>query len=338
LWNHLSAMSEGVPALGWVAVSPTPGPYAAEYKGNSEFYTNKLRVQYKGKDEVQMGFADGLSQFLGGLVAFIKKFHTTELTWNPRGGDAQSAGPAAPVKSAGGIPPPPGPPPPPIVTPVAKGADMGALFSQINSVGENAALGLKKVTADMKSKNRQDKVSVVKASEVKAPVASKARGAVKKGAPKFALEGNKWIVENQDDNHNISITDTEPKHTVYIYKCDRTVVQIKGKVNSICIDSSHKVGVIFESAIASVELVNSGSVDIQVTGKVPSFAIDKCSGVQLILSKECLNTEIVSSKSDAMNVQFPVAGQLDLVEMAIPEQFKTTIVNGKLSTASTDHV
>jgi len=73
LWNHLSAFSEGVPALGWVAVSPTPGPYAAEYKGNSEFYTNKLRVQYKGKDEAQMGFADGLSQFLGGLITYIKK-------------------------------------------------------------------------------------------------------------------------------------------------------------------------------------------------------------------------------------------------------------------------
>jgi len=339
LWNHLSAISEGVPALGWVAVTPTPGPYAQEYKGNSEFYTNKLRVQYKGKDEVQMGFADGLSQFLGGLVAYIKKYHTTEVAWNPRGGDASAASPA-PAKSAGGPPPPPsgGPPPPPPAgnAPVAaKGADMNLLFSQINSAGENAALGLKKVTADMKSKNRQDKVSVVKAVESKAPVR---KAAVKKGPAKFALEGNKWVVENQDDNNSIVIAETEPKQTVYIYKTDRSVVQIKGKVNSICIDSCTKIAVVFENAIAQVELINSNSVDLQVIGKVPSFAIDKCGGVNLVLSKECLAAEIVSSKSDAMNVSIPVEGEQDLVEIAIPEQFKTTIVNNKLVTVNVEHV
>ena len=341
LWNHLSAISEGVPALGWVAVTPTPGPYAAEYKGNSEFYTNKLRMQYKGKDEVQIGFADGLSQFLGGLVAYVKKYHTTEVAWNPRGGDASAASVSAPAaKSAGGPPPPPsgGPPPPPPAgnAPVAaKGADMNALFSQINSAGENAALGLKKVTADMKSKNRQDKVSVVKASDKPVPVR---KAAVKKGPAKFSLEGNKWVVENQDDNANLVIADTEPKHTVYIYKVDRSVVIIKGKVNSICIDSCNKIGVIFDNAIAQVEMVNSTSVELQVTGKVPSFAIDKCGGVQLILSKDCLDAEIVTSKSDAMNVQIPVEGEQDLIEIAIPEQFKTTIVKGKLVTNCVDHV
>jgi len=187
----------------------------------------------------------------------------------------------------------------------------------------------------MKSKNRQDKVSVVKANESKAPVR---KAGVKKGPAKFALEGNKWVVENQDDNSNLVISDPEPKQTVYIYKVDRSVVQIKGKVNSICIDSCNKVGVIFENAIAQVEMINSTSVELQVTGKVPSFAIDKCGGIQLILSKECLAAEIVSSKSDSMNVQIPVEGEQDLVEIAIPEQFKTTIVNGKLVTNSVEHV
>ena len=48
-WNHLSALSEVVPALGWVTVSPTPAPFANEYKGNGEFYLNKLLREYKGK-------------------------------------------------------------------------------------------------------------------------------------------------------------------------------------------------------------------------------------------------------------------------------------------------
>jgi len=340
LWNHLSAVSEGVPALGWVSVTPTPGPYAQEYKGNSEFYTNKLRVQYKGKDETQIAWADGLSQFLGGLVAYIKKYHTTEVAWNPRGGDASAAS-AAPAPSSS-APPPPGPPPPaPALdnAPVAsKGPDMNALFSQINS-GEGVTKGLKKVTADMKSKNQKDRSAVVPASQAKAPARGPAgRGPVKKGSPKFALEGNKWAVENQDDNKQIVIAETEPKHTVYIYKCDRSVVQIKGKVNSICVDSCNKVGIVFDNAIASVELVNCNSVELQVTGRVPSFAIDKCGGVQLILSKECLDAEIVTSKSDSMNVLIPVEGQQDLVEIAVPEQFKTTVQNGKLVTGCVEHV
>merc|ERR1712137_1200073 len=53
-WNHLSALSEVAPALGWVTVSPTPGPFVNEFKGNSEFYTNKMLREYKGKDEDQV--------------------------------------------------------------------------------------------------------------------------------------------------------------------------------------------------------------------------------------------------------------------------------------------
>jgi adenylyl cyclase-associated protein len=62
---------------------------------------------------------------------------------------------------------------------------------------------------------------------------------------------------------------------------------------------------VFENAIASVETVNSHSVQVQVLGKVPSFAVDKCSGFNLYLSKDCLDAEIITSKSDAMNVVLP---------------------------------
>jgi len=38
-FNNLSTVSEGVQALGWVVVSPTPGPYVADMRGGSEFYS-----------------------------------------------------------------------------------------------------------------------------------------------------------------------------------------------------------------------------------------------------------------------------------------------------------
>lgn len=338
LWNHLSALSEAVPALNWVSVKPTPGPFVNEFKGNSEFYTNKLLREFKGKDEDQVAFCNHLKEFFVGLIALIKNYHTTELKWNAQG----SAAPAsAPAPAAGGPPPPPAggpPPPPPADSTPHKGPDVGALFASINQ-GVGVSSGLKKVTSDMKTKNRkpEERSAVVPAAATakKAPVRA---AAVKKGTPKFALVGAKWVVEFQDDNKELIIKDTEPKQTVYIYKCDNSVVQILGqKVNSICVDSCNKLGLVFNSAIAVVELVNSNNVEVQCTGAVPAYAIDKCSGVQLYIAKSGVHAEIVSSKSDQMNVLL-TDEHGEVTEIAIPEQFKTVISGNKLVTSNVEHV
>jgi len=135
------------------------------------------------------------------------------------------------------------------------------------------------------------------------------------------------------------IENPEARHTVYIFKCEDSVVQIKGKVNAITIDSCKKTGIVFDNAIAVVELVNCNSVQVQITGKVPSIQVDKTSGCQIFLSREALGVEIVTSKSDEMNVCLPGAtAQDDLIEMAVPEQFKTTIVGNKLVTECVQHV
>jgi len=336
LWNHLSALSEGVPALGWVTVSPTPGPFANEFKGNSEFYSNKLLREYKGKDEDQVAWINALKGFFGDLVAFIKKTHTTGLVWKNGGEDASKYVGAAPAPSAKAGPPPPGPPPAATSAPAKKGADMNALFSSINK-GTGISSGLKKVTSDMKTKNRdpKERTAVVKAVPKKRPTSRKP---VKRGTPKFALEGNKWVLEFQDDKKDFVISDTETKHTVYLYKNDNCVVNVSGeKVNSICIDSCNKCGIVFNNCIAVVELINCNGVEIQCQGRVPAFAVDKCSTIQIILSNECLEAEIVTSKSDQVNVLIPTKDG-DLTEMAIPEQYKTTVNNGKLVTECVEHV
>jgi hypothetical protein len=62
---------------------------------------------------------------------------------------------------------------------------------------KNKQTGLKKVTADMKTKNRDpnEKVSVVPASSgPKASSAPKAQSKAPSRPPKFGLEGNKWTV------------------------------------------------------------------------------------------------------------------------------------------------
>ena len=41
-FNHLSAISESIPALGWVMVAPAPGPFVKEMNDAGQFYTNRL--------------------------------------------------------------------------------------------------------------------------------------------------------------------------------------------------------------------------------------------------------------------------------------------------------
>lgn len=54
LFNHLSAISESIPALGWVAISPTPGPYVKEMNDAGQFYTNRVLKEWKEKYNSKM--------------------------------------------------------------------------------------------------------------------------------------------------------------------------------------------------------------------------------------------------------------------------------------------
>jgi adenylyl cyclase-associated protein len=352
LFNNLSAISEGISALGWVVVSPAPAPFVNEARGSSEFYSNRILKDFKGKDQLQCDWVTSWNGFLKELAPYIKKHHTTGLTWNPRGGDAKQlasashasggAHPPAPAGPSGPAPPPP-PPSSSLVgdAPAAdKKANTGALFAELNK-GDAITSGLKKVTADMKTKNRDpnERSAVVPAVQPKATSkAPAAQAGQKVGTPKVALIGNKWTVEWQHNNKEIIIADTEPRHTVYIYKCEGSVIQIKGKVNAITIDSCKKTGVAFDQAIATCEVVNSNSIDVQCTLSVPSYAIDKCSGVQLYLSEHGLGAEIVSSKIDAFNVVLPPLNPTDdPLELAVPEQYKTTVKGRTLHTEIVQH-
>lgn len=130
-FNHLSAISESIPALGWVAVSPTPAPYVKEMNDAGQFYTNRVLKEWKEKDKRHVDWVKAWIQTLSDLQAFVKQYHTTGLVWGGKG--------AAAVPP----PPPPGcPPPPPVldINALQAGGDTGldrsALFAQINQ-GEN---------------------------------------------------------------------------------------------------------------------------------------------------------------------------------------------------------
>jgi adenylyl cyclase-associated protein len=342
-FNHLSAVAEGINALLWVLVSPTPGPFVAEARDSSTFYVNRVLKDHKG-DADNTNVVNNWVAFLKEMEAYIKRHHTTGLSWNAKGAAlsevAKTSAPvaAAPQPSSGGAPPPPppGPPPPPLVVEDSGSSDatpaMGGVFAAINS--GNLTGGLKKVTKEMKSKYNPDKSSVVPESVGKKTTTPTA--AAKKTAPKkppvCALEGQKWKVEFQENNQALSITPNHFKEVVYVYRCENSVLQIDGKINSIMVDSCKKVAIVFDNAVASVEIVNSSGMQVQCKGEVPSVAVDRTSGCQIYLTETgAPKTDIYTSESSEINICI-TKPDADLVEFAVPTQYKSNYINGQLVT------
>eukprot|EP00002_Diphylleia_rotans_P009457 TRINITY_DN1970_c0_g1_i1.p2 TRINITY_DN1970_c0_g1~~TRINITY_DN1970_c0_g1_i1.p2 ORF type:complete len:466 (-),score=118.57 TRINITY_DN1970_c0_g1_i1:2393-3790(-) len=338
-FNHLSAVAEGAGALGWVLIEPTPAPFVDEMLASADFYLNKILREFRGVDNTHVDWVNAFKAMLKGLHAYVKAHHTTGLAWNPKGADAasvssssSSSAPAAPPAAPAA---PAAPAPSAASSSAAPAANPMALFSQINS--GNVTGGLRKVTDDMKAKNRTDRTAVVPAAASAPKAAAAPAGKAPSGPPKCELDGKKWAVENQLNNRSIVIDDTNTKQTVYVYNCQGSLIVVKGKVNNICLDNCKKTSLVFEAVVANCEVVNCTSVEVQVTGKVPSIAIDKCSGIQLYLSADSLDVEIVTAKSDQMNITIP-KGEDHHDELPVPEQYKTTIVNGKLVTTIMEHV
>ena len=339
-FNHLSSVSEGLPAVFWVSVKPTPAPFVKEAFEASMFYVNRVRKDYKGKAEHE-DWVKAWIEIFNELQKYVRQVHTTGIVYNSAPGSSppsSSGGPSsAPSKpSAGGPPPPPPPPPADIFADVKKAPaapsgesdDRSALFAEINK-GSGITSKLKKVTADMQTHKNPN---LRAASTVPAKAATGAAGTTAAAAtpavqkpPRTELENYKnWAVEHHKGNREIVIEITDMKQTVYIYKCENSVVQIKGKVNSITVDGCKKTSVAFENLLGQIEVINCQSVEIQTLGTLPTVSIQKTDGCQVYLSKDSMDAEIVSSKSSEMNILVPCGEDGDFSEFAIPEQFKTT--------------
>ncbi|XP_052823658.1 adenylyl cyclase-associated protein 1 [Octopus bimaculoides] len=351
-FNHLSAISESIPALGWVTLN-TPVSYIKEMSDSALFYTNRVLKEFKEKDATHVEWTKAWINALKELQSYVKEYHTTGLSWNPQVSifflvSSKRFYKISPIKMEE------------LVETEALYIKESAVFRLLNvmstflcspacslslslslSLSYNfnfaSLLGLKKVSDDQKThKNptlRKDGACPVKspanASSKKTP--SYGGNAPVTNVPLIELQDKKWIIEYQNNNQNIQLTDTSMKQTVYIYKCRNSVVKVTGKVNSIVVDNSTKCGIVFDDVISSIEFINCSSVQSQVTGKVPTVSIEKTDGCMVYLSPESLDTEIITAKSSEVNVLVP-KGDGDYTECFIPEQFKSTWNGTSMST------
>ncbi|KAI1788499.1 cyclase-associated protein [Ganoderma leucocontextum] len=358
-FNHLSTIAEGAPCVGWVTVSPKPGPYVGDMKDSTQFYGNRVIKEFKEKDPKHAEWVKGYISLLEDMRKYIVEYHTTGLKWNSSGVDVaqlKAASSGAPAVPTAGPPPPPPPPPPPSIPPPppagapapAAAGGISAVFDQLNR-GEDVTKGLRKVDkSEMTHKNPALRAgSTVPAATpsasspaAKRPVKpSKPQALMGKKPAKFALEGNKWIIEYQENQSLLTVENVELNQTVNLYGCKSSTIVIKGKANAVTLVNCTKTSVLVESVISSVSVMNSPSFALQITGKAPTIQLDSTDSGQIYLSKECLDVEITTAKCSSINISLPVEGEEEGVfnEHPVPEMFRTTIVDGKLVTTAVEH-
>ena len=83
--NHLKTLSEGAGALNWLLVKPAPVDFIESFVGGSDFWGNKIRKEYRTTNPDQMAFVDTFKALLLGLMAYVKEYHTTGISWNSKG-------------------------------------------------------------------------------------------------------------------------------------------------------------------------------------------------------------------------------------------------------------
>jgi len=308
-------------------------------------------------NEAQKADFQALLKAFKAVVAALDSFmknagFKTGIVWNPKGGSITQAAPAA-TTGGGGAGKEEQKEAPKTAAATKKpaaggdGGGMAAVFGSL-SKGLDITKGMKKVTKDMKTKNRKDRSGKVATAPKKT---NKKRN--KSGAADVAFRGGRWFVENfdedtgadkKDGNGVVQVEKANLKSNVFLTMCDNTFVQIQPKVKAVTIDNCMKCTVYVTEVVSTIEIVNCKSVKVIVMpgGKVPSFAVDKCESPLIILSRSAFeaNPDIYSSNVTAMNVEIPGATDDDNNrECPVPEQFITKIdpATGNATTTATEH-
>ncbi|PSS25847.1 hypothetical protein M430DRAFT_16556 [Amorphotheca resinae ATCC 22711] len=370
-FNHLSTVSESIGVLAWVTVDTKPHKHVEESLGSAQYWGNRVLKEYKEKDPKQVEWVNSYYLVFKELVDYVKDTFPMGIPWNPRGVSAEEAmksevpPPPQPLKSAASPsppppPPPPGPPPPPLKfddapkpAPAKEASGLDAVFSELNK-GEAVTKGLRKVNPDqMTHKNpslragatvptRSDSQSSVSSiSRGKSPAPSKKpkpEAMRTKKPPVKKLDGNKWIIENFDNEAQPVEIEASISHSILISRCSKTTIMVKGKANAISIDNSPRLSLVVESLVSSIDVIKSSNFALQVLGTLPTILMDSVDGAQVYLGKDSMNTEVFSSKCSGINLNLLEGEDGDYKEVPIPEQIRTYIgKDGKIVTEIVEH-
>ncbi len=118
-----------------------------------------------------------------------------------------------------------------------------------------------------------------------------------------------------------------------------------GKANAISIDNSVRLSLILDSLVSAVDVIKSPNVAIQVLGSLPTILLDQVDGATVYLGRNSLATEVFTSKCTGVNINIPGANgdeessddEPDFVEVALPEQIRSSIRGGRVVSEIVEH-
>lgn len=325
LFNHLSTVASGIPAVSWILVEPDTASCVKELLESVQFYASRVSKAFKTGDPTHVDWANGVVGIFEKLHEYVVKYHRKGLTWNTKGTEFSDApenkdGKGVKIVSLSGK------------SDVASSSEGGTMDS---SRGSPVLSTLKK--GDRPSP-RLPSIDITGDSIVVPPMKSTARTASKITKDgETTLDGSKWLVLNYSGN-SVIVEPTSSKQTVTISNCQSTSVQIKGKCAGVILDTSRKSKVTLDIATSSVDVVNCQSCQVVILHSTPKTIIDKADGLQLYLSKNGLNVELFSYKSSQISLH-AIESQTNeeyITEQPIPDHYKTIIVKGKAVTVPVD--
>ncbi|PVF97789.1 hypothetical protein CPB86DRAFT_854521 [Serendipita vermifera] len=346
---HFQTIAEGASSGAWVQQPNKTSDYVTGSKESAEFYGNRVIKDYKDRDKKHVDWVRSYIGLLDELGKYVTEYHKLGLVWNAKGGKATEFSSKSTAEDTSAIPVPP--PPPPTLAPASGSSSTGgltgtaAVFAQINQ-GTDVTKHLKKVDkSEMTHKNPSLRASgTVPATATspsptsKGPLPPKKPASLKmKKPPKMELQGSKWVVEYQENESGLILSDVSINQVVTLYGCKNTVLQIKGKINGISMTNCQKTSIVVESAVSVISITNCQSFQLQVLGSAPTIQIETTDSGQVYLSSDCLEVEIITAKCSAINISIPSGEDGDFAEKPVPEMLRSVIQNGKLVTSIVEH-
>lgn len=204
---------------------------------------------------------------------------------------------------------------------------MGSVFADLNR-GAAVTAGLKKVDkSQMTHKNPSLRAAAPEPPRSKSPAPNKKPESMRTKKPsRKELEGNKWAIENfENEQAPIQLT-VEKNQAILITRCKAATVVVQGKANAISVDNCTRLNLVIDSLVSSLEVSNSANFKMQVTGTLPAIQLDKVDVGTIYLSEASLQADILTSKCTAINITLPPKGeQDDSIECPVPEQVRSRV-------------
>jgi len=152
----------------------------------------------------------------------------------------------------------------------------------------------------------------------------------------YNAQTKKHNIEYQTGKTDLALTAQSTADGVFISNCTSSVITVTGKLSSISLLNCTDTAVVFENIIASVEVNRGKKIQLQANGSIPQILFDSTEGATVFLSNDAQSAEIICAHSELINIIIP--GDEDDMELPVPSQYVTRIVDGKLVTEPATHV